>query len=231
MAVSISPSWFGTQSSQAIEGAQTAKEKLEGVSFYTGGTGSQGGGGAQYKPPTGSTTITTPIVPTGPAPTLGSVAPFVPPALDEGMVKEETRKAVSAPLRSLRRQTRETLLRHIDAKNPAVRREYLRAALRGHGEALSGIFGQAQQVGRSAAERERAVQMQAEVLNFQQRQAEAQAKFQAAMQIYMSKYGQKSTTKNQYGSTSGSGTGAYRLVPSMVGAVSGMATGYRKVYE
>jgi len=228
MAVGINPAWFGTQaSSTSSDGGATAKEKFESLSIYGdgGGTSSKP---TQYKPPTGSTTVTMPIAPKEAAPTLGEMPDLPIPAFNEELYKEETRKAVSAPLRSLRRQTREALTRHIDTTNPALKREYYRAALRGHGEALSSIFGQAQVTGRAAAEKQRDIEFAAARDKFQGQMQMNSLKFQAAMQAYMAKFGQTSTQKYQYDSTSGSGGGT-RLVPTMVGAVSGMATGYRRV--
>lgn len=236
MAATMNPAWLTAQGGAGGSRAGQVQPANSPQVYGSGRAGvttafpaTRGGsGGFTPRQATGSETVTAPIIPGGPAPVLAETPDLVIPALDKDLVKEETRKAAAPGIRSLRRSTRAALRKHVDTTNPAIKREMFRAILQGHGGALSQIFGGAQKTGMSVAQQERQAQTQQAVINFQAKQQRNQIAFQAAMQAYMSKFGQRSTTTKKFDGGNSLGMGS-KIVPTQIGSVSGMATGFRRV--
>lgn len=161
----------------------------------------EGSGELRYRQPTGATQITTPIAPRAPMPTLGEIPAMQLPARDEARIRRLTQEAAAPGLRSLRRQTRMALLRqHYD--DPRMR-ENIRAALAGHGEALSTILGEARRTGRAQYEAEYAPQLMRAQAEWQARIQQQQMRYQAALAERARQYGQRTTVRQTYTDTPG----------------------------
>lgn len=200
------PSLYGT--SKTVQGASSRPQSMHNPwgtpttkrTSSLSYTGSGGGGGVQYKRPTGQVSTTTPVKPGIPMPTLGAAPQFNLPARDEARVRRLQQEAAAPGVRSLRRQTRLALMRqHYD--DPRAR-ENIRAALAGHGEALSQIMGMARTQGRREYAEERGEQIMTAQANFMNEVTRWKANYQAALNDYMAQYGTKQVTKKTYGDMS-----------------------------
>ena len=164
------------------------------------GITTSGFGTIQQPSPTGRTTITQAIKPTGAVPTLAPTPAI--PKIDESRIRKLSRKAAAPGIRSLTRETRRALLRHYE--NPNVAKMVARGALGGHGEALSKILSTAGREGRAEYQQE----YQAKLMEWQAKRQDELVKFQAAWNDYLRGYGQKTTTQYTYGRTATGGAGS-----------------------
>jgi len=147
--------------------------------------------------PTGRTTTTTIIPPSGPKPTFGEVPKFEAPKWDEKRVRRLTQSKAAPGVRRLRKSVQQIASKYYE--NPNVRAMTLREALGGYGQGLQSVMAGAESAANAEEQRKYQTAYEAKALQYKADLQAKMAEFESALQDYMKQYTTKTVTKNTYG--------------------------------
>jgi len=175
--------------------------RWQGKEAAKGGRGMTGTTPTQYRPPTGSTSVST-TTPSGPRPELGDVPTLEVMPYDKRRVRALTQKIVGPQMAGLRRQYQLAALT-VSSENPNVTQRGIGEALAAYGIGAGAILGRGGAAARDEYMRERHEESRVREANWRAEVNRENMEFQTIMNAWLGTAQRTTTQTYQYADRGG----------------------------